>query len=253
MSANDTSKTLTALPFAVLDALRFYANGSHFSLADKSSWDTVSGEPQNFWCDEAGTATVEDGSLAKAVLQGVPFADGDDAAPIVGEIYSTAPAAASDKVLLPMPETIDQDRHIVELRFEDEAEADQFVAGLETPAPAGEAFPANAQFAAVPAALTTCHAPRGSAASQEDVRESFEAAYVQNLNTQAIHRTLGMRDYTSAEIASLREGNRYKSDTLSQQYIGYLNGAWWGWTAACAAQGVCMDEREASDMENGNG
>lgn len=52
-----------------LDALRFYAEGHHFALADPDAWDTVSGEPQNFQCDEAGTATVEDGTMAKMALQ----------------------------------------------------------------------------------------------------------------------------------------------------------------------------------------
>jgi hypothetical protein len=56
------------VPAYVLDALRFYAESDHFMLADPDAWDTVSGEPQNFLCDEAGTATVEDGSVAKAAL-----------------------------------------------------------------------------------------------------------------------------------------------------------------------------------------
>lgn len=47
-------------------ALQFYANGEHFMYED--GWDTVSGEPANFWCDEAGTATVEDGTIAKRAL-----------------------------------------------------------------------------------------------------------------------------------------------------------------------------------------
>lgn len=51
-------------------ALQFYANGDHFNLSDDTAWDTVSGEPQNWWCDEAGTATVEDGSIAAMVLRG---------------------------------------------------------------------------------------------------------------------------------------------------------------------------------------
>jgi hypothetical protein len=50
-------------------ALRFYAHGDHF-FGDKDSWDTVSGEPQNFWCNEAGDATVEDGTIAKQFLLG---------------------------------------------------------------------------------------------------------------------------------------------------------------------------------------
>ncbi len=43
------------------------AEGDHF-IFDRDEWDTVSGEPQNFWCDEAGTATVEDGTIAKLML-----------------------------------------------------------------------------------------------------------------------------------------------------------------------------------------
>lgn len=53
---------------ALRDALKFYADRDHFMLADESAWDTVSGEPQNLWCDEAGTAMVEDGSIARAAL-----------------------------------------------------------------------------------------------------------------------------------------------------------------------------------------
>ncbi|TXH42227.1 MAG: hypothetical protein E6Q97_36125 [Desulfurellales bacterium] len=51
-------------------ALKWYADGEHFTKADPDAWDTVSGEPQNWWCDEAGTAMVEDGSLAGMVLAG---------------------------------------------------------------------------------------------------------------------------------------------------------------------------------------
>ena len=51
-------------------ALQWYADGEHFNKADPDQWDTVSGEPQNWWCDEAGTATVEDGSIAKMTLAG---------------------------------------------------------------------------------------------------------------------------------------------------------------------------------------
>lgn len=54
----------------LIAALQFYARGEHFALSDDTAWDTVSGEPQNWWCDEAGTATVEDGSIAKLVLSG---------------------------------------------------------------------------------------------------------------------------------------------------------------------------------------
>lgn len=51
-------------------ALQWYADGLHFDKASPGAWDTVSGEPQNWWCDEAGTATVEDGSIAAMVLRG---------------------------------------------------------------------------------------------------------------------------------------------------------------------------------------
>jgi hypothetical protein len=51
-------------------ALKWYADGSHFDKASPDAWDTVSGEPQNWWCDEAGTATVEDGSIAAMTLRG---------------------------------------------------------------------------------------------------------------------------------------------------------------------------------------
>lgn len=51
-------------------ALQWYADGMHFDRASPDAWDTVSGEPQNWWCDEAGTATVEDGSIAAMTLRG---------------------------------------------------------------------------------------------------------------------------------------------------------------------------------------
>lgn len=49
------------------EALTFYAQGEHFHF-DRAAWDTVSGEPQNYWCDEEGTATVEDGTIAKLAI-----------------------------------------------------------------------------------------------------------------------------------------------------------------------------------------
>ena len=51
-------------------ALQWYADGLHFDKASPGAWDTVSGEPQYWWCDESGTATVEDGSIAAMVLRG---------------------------------------------------------------------------------------------------------------------------------------------------------------------------------------
>ena len=51
-------------------AFKWYADGKHFDRCDPSAWDTVSGEPQNWWCDEAGAGMVEDGTLAAKVLAG---------------------------------------------------------------------------------------------------------------------------------------------------------------------------------------
>lgn len=59
----------------LIAGLKFYAGKDHFMLADESAWDTVSGEPPNYWCDEAGTATVEDGTVARMVLDGKCGAD----------------------------------------------------------------------------------------------------------------------------------------------------------------------------------
>ena len=59
------------------EALRFYADGCHFHLHDESAWDTVSGEPQNFYEDDSNTATVEDGSIAKMALDGLVLAPVD--------------------------------------------------------------------------------------------------------------------------------------------------------------------------------
>ena len=61
------------------DGLKFYANGEHFTMHDSNAWDTVSGEPVNFYEDESCTATVEDGSIAKMVLAGTPIPPDDDA------------------------------------------------------------------------------------------------------------------------------------------------------------------------------
>jgi len=90
----------TALPLAVLYALRFYASGQHFNLSDDTAWDTVSGEPVNFWCDEAGTATVEDGSIAKAVLQGKPIEFEEPEPAIQGEAFTVAEPARADRQAL---------------------------------------------------------------------------------------------------------------------------------------------------------
>lgn len=56
------------IPQVVIDALEFYAERHHFVIHDSTMWDTVSGEPANFYEDEANIATVEDGSVAKLAL-----------------------------------------------------------------------------------------------------------------------------------------------------------------------------------------
>lgn len=56
------------VPAEVRAALEFYASGNHFVRADADAWETVSGEPPNFWEDEANTATVEDGTIARNAL-----------------------------------------------------------------------------------------------------------------------------------------------------------------------------------------
>lgn len=79
----------------LIAALRYYANGHHLILADPGSWDTVSGEPQNFLCDEAGTATVEDGALAKLALRGsiIDWKAGDEEGTEPGAIDHEVPIA----------------------------------------------------------------------------------------------------------------------------------------------------------------
>lgn len=62
-------------------ALQFYADKDHFTIADDGAWDTVSGEPQNYWCDEEGTATVEDGTIARLALAGHQIKFDADEAP----------------------------------------------------------------------------------------------------------------------------------------------------------------------------
>lgn len=66
------------------EALRFYADGNHLLLGDPGAWDTVSGEPQNWLCDEAGTATIEDGTVAKQALAAHPAQAQPPAASVPG-------------------------------------------------------------------------------------------------------------------------------------------------------------------------
>lgn len=79
--AQDRATRAQAEPEGWRAALQFYADRSHFLVADSEAWDTVSGEPANLWCDEEGTATVEDGTVAARALSGKPlrFEDEDAA------------------------------------------------------------------------------------------------------------------------------------------------------------------------------
>lgn len=58
----------TTVNARLIEALKFYADKNHLMIAAPDAWDTVSGEPENLLCDDAGTATVEDGSIARAAL-----------------------------------------------------------------------------------------------------------------------------------------------------------------------------------------
>jgi len=84
----------------MIAALRFYASGQHFCRSDDTAWDTTSGEPQNWWCDEAGTATIEDGAIAAMVLDGrlnaaqIEFLGDGEVVPEPVEAAQPAPTAA---------------------------------------------------------------------------------------------------------------------------------------------------------------
>lgn len=89
------------LPAEVLHALRFYANGEHFSIdADHHEFDTVSGEPDN-WLhsqrDEDCTM-IEDGGIARAVLQGKKIHGDMDSQPVEGEVFGAPPAQEDEPV-----------------------------------------------------------------------------------------------------------------------------------------------------------
>lgn len=102
-----------AAPIELLNALRFYANGNHMTLSDESAWDTVSDEPRNLWCDEAGTAMIEDGSLAAAALRGEPIDwtadDGEVPAPIARDVFFDSLVSAPAE-----PTPIDMVRNILD-------------------------------------------------------------------------------------------------------------------------------------------
>lgn len=84
-SAQDAGQRL---PLAVLQALRFYANGEHFSDADEKL-DDVSGEPSNWLCHEDDATMLENGLVARMALQGQPLAweAGCEPEPLDGEVF----------------------------------------------------------------------------------------------------------------------------------------------------------------------
>lgn len=95
LAAAPTPPHGVSLPNEVLGALRFYANGEHFDIdQDHQEFDTVSGEPGNWIYSqrEEDTTHFEDGSIARAVLQGKEVLGEIDSTPVDGEIYNAAPA-----------------------------------------------------------------------------------------------------------------------------------------------------------------
>jgi hypothetical protein len=71
--------SLTARNKELEQCLQFYARGNHFTQTDPLQWDSVSGEPPNFLCDDQGLATIEDGSLARMAMEGVKINWEDEA------------------------------------------------------------------------------------------------------------------------------------------------------------------------------
>jgi len=89
--ASEQADEAVTLPQAVLDALRFYANGHHYNIdEDHQQFDTVSGEPQNWLFSERDDdcTMIEDGRIAKAVLQGIATAFEEPSPPIEGEVFA---------------------------------------------------------------------------------------------------------------------------------------------------------------------
>ncbi|HDR8930474.1 TPA: hypothetical protein QDA84_000468 [Burkholderia vietnamiensis] len=86
-----------AVPAAVIEALRFYAHGHHFSIDDDhQQFDTVSGEPQNWLMSERDDdcTMIEDGSIAKAALCGGELGFEEPTKPVEGEVLIAAPPSA---------------------------------------------------------------------------------------------------------------------------------------------------------------
>lgn len=78
-------KELRAENERLRQALRFYGHRHHLTLSSPLAWDTISGEPLNYLCDEAGTATIEDGTVARMALLGKRLEDDELLPPIDGE------------------------------------------------------------------------------------------------------------------------------------------------------------------------
>ena len=70
--------------------LQFYADGCHCELGDPTDWDSVSGEPSNFLCDEHGSM-IEDGTVAQRILEGYDIGPDDN-----GEFVFIDAARAAD-------------------------------------------------------------------------------------------------------------------------------------------------------------
>ena len=95
--AADRALRPAILPPAVMQALRFYANGDHFHIdGDCQEFDTVSGEPDNWQMSQKDDdcSMLEDGTIAKKALTGeLVWVEGDDddaPAPVAGEIFTSA-------------------------------------------------------------------------------------------------------------------------------------------------------------------
>lgn len=111
IAAQPVSAPAEVAPPGWRDALQFYADGNHFNISgDPSAWDTTSGEPTNFWCDEAGTATMEDGTVAKMALAGTPLPNEDDEERRL--LVSATAVRELDSSLMQAVESILEDGHM---------------------------------------------------------------------------------------------------------------------------------------------
>ena len=77
-------------------ALKFYADGDHYSTDDGSNWDSCSGEPANILWHESEPWFIEDGSIARAALsisaeRGLPDCATCNGEGAVGNILDTVP------------------------------------------------------------------------------------------------------------------------------------------------------------------